>query len=70
MNPLPTVSQIREVKLLLVTDLFGVPAIARLTGVRLRDVFQISRSMTAPITVAPDGTVLDGQHRLWATLQN
>jgi len=69
MNPLPTVSQIREVKHLLVTDLFDVPAIARLTGVRLRDVFQIARSMTAPITVAPDGTILDGQHRL-AALQS
>ena len=70
MNPLPTVSQIREVKLLLATDLFGVPTIARLTGVRLRDVFQIARSMTAPVTVASDGTVLDGQHRLMATIKN
>ena len=70
MNPLPTVSQIREVKHLLVTDLFGVPTIARMTGVRLRDVFRIARSMSAPVTVAPDGTILDGQHRLWATIQN
>jgi len=66
MTPLPTVSQIREVKHLLVTDLFDVPAIARLTGVPIRDVFKIA---AAPVTVAPDGTILDGQRRLWAALQ-
>ena len=66
----PTVSQIREVQLLLATDLYDVPAIVRLTGVPLRDVFQIARSMTAPIDIAPDGTVIDGQHRLFAATQN
>ena len=67
MNPLPTVSQIREIKLLLVTDLFDVPAITRLTDVPLRDVFRIA---AATIDVAPDGTVIDGQHRLRAATQS
>ena len=67
MNSLPTVSQIREVQRLLATELFEVPAIARLTGVRLRDVFQIARFVAlTPIDIAPDGTVIDGQHRLAA----
>ena len=84
MNPLPTVSQIREVKHLLTTELFEVPTIVRLTGVSLRDVFRIAaapvtvapkvfpmfESFDPPISTDPDGTIVDGQHRLWAALQS
>ncbi len=64
MRSLPTVSQIQHVKQLLDTDLFGPATIARLTGVRLREVFWIAKSMLPAIIVAPDGTILDGTHRL------
>lgn len=65
-NPLPTVSQIREVKHLLETDLYDIPTIARLTGVPLRDVFRIAKSVPPPVVVGSDGTILDGMHRLLA----
>jgi len=68
-NSLPTVSQIREVKHLHSTRLFGPATIAKLTGVRLRDVFRITR-LPEWIDVAPDGTILAGQHRLLAASQN
>lgn len=68
-NHLPTVSQIREVKRLHSTRLFGPATISRLTGVPLRDVFRIIRSMLPPIIVSPDGTILDGTHRLTAAAQ-
>jgi len=68
-NSLPTVSQIREVKHLFETDLYDVPTIAKLTGVRLRDVFRITR-LPEWVQVAPDGTILAGQHRLLAAYQN
>ena len=67
-KPLPTVSQIREVKHLHSTRLFGPATIAKLTGVRLRDVFRITR-LPEWVRVAPDGTILAGQHRLLAMLQ-
>ena len=67
-NLLPTVSQIREVKHLHSTRLFGPATIAKLTGVRLRDVFRITR-LPEWVEVTPNGTILDGQHRLFALLQ-
>ncbi len=54
-NPLPTISQIREVNHLLSADLFGPASIARLTGVPLRDVLRITKS-TLP-------TIFDGNCR-------
>ena len=59
MNPLPAVSQVRDVKH--PADLFGSATVARLTGVPLR----IAKS----VKIAADGTVTNGQHRLSALLQ-
>ncbi len=69
MQPLPSFAQIQHTKQLLETGLFGPTTIARLTDVQLKDVFRIAKSMLPAILVAPDGTVLDGQHRLAALLQ-
>ena len=69
-NPIPTVSQIQHVQHFLTTDLFDIPTIARLTGVSLRDIFRIKKSMYPPIIVSPDGIILDGQHRLLAAKQH
>jgi len=62
MNPLPAVSQVREVNHL--ADLFGPATVARLTGVPLR-IAQIANG----IKIADDDTVTNGQHRLSALLQ-
>ena len=62
MNPLPTVSQVREVKHL--TDLLVPATVARLTGAPFR-IAQITNG----IKIADDGTVTNGQHRLSALLQ-
>ncbi|HBT76999.1 MAG TPA: hypothetical protein DEB39_08755 [Planctomycetaceae bacterium] len=67
MQPLPSFAQIQHVKQLLETGLFGPMIIVRLTGVPLRDVFRIAKSLLPSILVTPDGMVLDGQHRLAAT---
>lgn len=45
MNPLPTFTQIQEVKRLLNIGLYDVSIIARMTGVPLRDVFRIEKSV-------------------------
>ena len=65
-NSLPTVSQIREVKHLHSTYLFGPVTIAQMTDVPLRDVFRIIRSMFPPVTFRPDGTVPVDQRRVIA----
>jgi len=62
MNPLPTVSQIRDVRHL--ADLFGPATVVRLTGVPFR-IALIAKG----IRIAADGTVTDGQHRLSALFQ-
>ena len=59
MNPLPTVSQVREVKHLHSADLFGPAAIAP---------FRIAR-IAKGIKIAADGSVTGGQHRFSALLQ-
>ncbi len=79
-NPLPTVSQIREVKRLHSTCLFGPATIAKLTGVPLRDVFRIARPATPvtvkppqqypPVALDPNGKILGGTHRLDAARKN
>ncbi len=51
----PSFAQIRHVKHLLSTDLFGPATIARLSGVPLRDVLRITKS-TLP-------TIFDGNCR-------
>lgn len=45
MHSLPTISQIREVRRLLRTNLYEIPAIVRMTDVSLRDVFRIGKSL-------------------------
>ena len=62
MNPLPTVSQVREVKHL--ADLFVPATVVRLTGAPFR-IAQITNG----IKIADDGTVANGQHRLSALFQ-
>ncbi len=42
---LPSFAQIQHVKHLLETNLFGPATVARLTGVPLRDVLRITKSM-------------------------
>ncbi len=74
MASLPSFAQIQHVKQLLGTDLFGPATIARLTDVRLRDVFRIARPATPvdikpsrqypPVVLDPDGKILGGVHRL------
>ncbi len=66
MASLPSFAQIQHVKQLLETDLFGPATVAKLTGVSLRDVFRIAKSMLPAILVASDGAVLNGMHRLAA----
>ncbi len=68
MNPLPTFDQIKHVKHLHATRLFGPAVIARLADVRLRDVFRITRRPDW-LKIGRDGTVLAGRHRLFAMLQ-
>lgn len=48
-HPLPTRTQIVEVRHLFRTGLYEVPAIARKSGVPLRDVFRIGNSLLADL---------------------
>ena len=62
MNPLHTVSQVRDVKHL--ADFFGPTTSARLPCVPFR-IAQITNG----IKIADDGTVTNGQHRFSALFQ-
>jgi hypothetical protein len=69
MTQLPSLAQIPHVQHLHSAGLFGLATIVRLTGTPLRDVFRITRLLDG-VEVAADGTVIDGQHRLWAALKS